>query len=462
MPALPSQSPASAAVADRRPITRARWVIATLLCLGTAISYVDRANISVALPFMEHDLGIGKAATGLLLSSFFFTYAPGQLIGGRLVDLVGPRIAAGFATIWWSFFTAVNALATGFGTLFAFRLGLGIGEAVGPSAFGKVVGRWFPLRERARAAALYDSGSRLGTALSFPIVSLIIFYWGWQASFVFSGLLGLLWVIGWFSYYRDPEKHHRASEAEKRLILDGGARLTGDGQATGRKVRWVQLLRYRTVWGMMLGFFALNFAFYFFVTWFPSYLVQARGMNLLSIAWVGMIPPLVAFFAEQFGGWLSDVLTAKYGPTKGRKIPIVCSMALASVIALAAVVPSAALAIALLSVSMGCLAIAAASIWSLPSDVAPTEATVGSVGGLQNFASNIAGIICPIFFGLFSGSGSTAFVMPLIVTGGIVVVGALCYLVICQRFEPLPVPADAAELAPAQERASMAGGTEVR
>jgi ACS family glucarate transporter-like MFS transporter len=213
---------------------------------------------------------------------------------------------------------------------------------------------------------------------------------------------------------------------------------------------------------MMLGFFALNFAFYFFVTWFPSYLVQARGMNLLSIAWVGMIPPLVAFFAEQFGGWLSDVLTAKYGPTKGRKIPIVCSMALASVIALAAVVPSAALAIALLSVSMGCLAIAAASIWSLPSDVAPTEATVGSVGGLQNFASNIAGIICPIFFGLFSGSGSTAFVMPLIVTGGIVVVGALCYLVICQRFEPLPVPADAAELAPAQESASVAGGTEVR
>lgn len=419
--------------------TNARWVIATLCCLGTAISYIDRANISVALPFMEAELGIDHAKTGLLLSAFFFTYAPGQLLGGRMVDLVGPRIAAGAATLWWSFFTAINAVATGFGSLFGFRLGLGIGEAVAPASFGKVVGRWFPLTERARAAALYDSGSRLGTALAFPVVSLAIYLWGWRFSFILSGALGILWVIGWWVYYRDPQHHPRANAAEKSHILDGGARIAGEGIGTGPKVRWVDLLRYRTIWGMMTGFFCLNFTFYFFITWFPTYLVQARGMNLLKIAWVGLIPPLVAFFAEQLGGWLSDKLSTKFGPTKGRKIPIVTSMVFASVIALAAIVPNAAFAVALLSVSMGCLAVAAASIWSLPSDVAPTEATVGSVGGLQNFAANISGILCPIFFGLFAGGGKNGFVLPLVVTGGVVIFGALCYLFICRSFEPLPI-----------------------
>jgi len=451
---MPFPSVATGAKAGSKA-TRARWFIGTFLCLGTAISYVDRANLAVGLPFMEHDLNISHAATGLLLASFFFTYAPGQLLGGRLVDLMGPRLAAGFATIWWSFFTAINAVAGGFASLFAFRLGLGVGEAVGPSAFGKVVGRWFPLRERARAAALYDSGSRLGTALAFPIVSVIIFTWGWRASFAICGLLGIVWVIGWFSYYRDPEKHHRANQAEKDLILKGGARLVAKAaDPSTPRVRWIDLLKYRTVWGMMLGFFALNFAFYFFITWFPSYLVQARGMNLLKIAWVGMIPPLVAFFCEFFGGWLSDKLTMKYGATRGRKIPIVIAMVLASSIALAAVVPSAAAAIGLLSLSMGCLAVAAASIWSLPSDVAPTENQVGSIGGLQNFASNIAGILCPIFFGLFTGAGTGAFIFPLIVTGGIVVLGALCYLFLCGNFEPLPIRNSPARLSADQELVS--------
>ncbi|SDT47584.1 MFS transporter [Microlunatus soli] len=433
--------PSSGPEASSSKPTRARWVIGLFLCLGTAISYVDRANLSVGLPFMEADLDINKAMTGVLLAAFFWTYAPGQLLGGRLVDLVGPRIAAGFATLWWSFFTAINAVAGGLATLLIFRLGLGIGESVAPSAFGKVVGRWFPLRERARAAALYDSGSRLGTALAFPIVSLIIYAFGWRASFVVAGGLGVLWVIGWFGYYRDPEKHRFANDAEKRLIREGGARIRADHDDTPQPtVRWRDLLRFRTVWGMMLGFFALNFAFYFFVTWFPSYLVEARGMDLLKIAWVGVIPPLVAFFCEFGGGALSDRLTRRYGPTKGRKIPIVSAMVLASSIALAAIVPSAAVAVGLLSLSMGCLAVAAASIWSLPADVAPSEGTVGSVGGLQNFASNVAGIICPIFFGLFAGTGSSAFVLPLVVTGGIVIVGAACYLLICRTFEPLQLP----------------------
>lgn len=423
-----------------RPTTRLRWLIAWLTMSGTAISYIDRANLAVSLPFMEHDLHIGKEVTGVLLACFFFTYAPGQLIGGRVVDAVGPRLAAGFATIWWSFFTAVNAVAGGLASLIVFRLGLGIGEAIAPPAFGKVVGRWFPLRERALAAAVFDSGSRLGTALALPIVTVIIAVFGWRASFLITGCLGLVWVVGWFRLYRDPREHPRLDPAELAYIEGGGARtVLPAGAAPAVRGRWVDLLRHRTIWGMMIGFFGLNFAFYFFITWFPSYLVEARGLSLLKTGFLGMIPPLAAFGAEFVGGWLSDRLTMRYGPTRGRKIPIVVSMCLASSIALAAIVPSAGLAIGLLALSMSCLAIAASSIWSLPSDVAPTEAQVGSVGGLQNFASNLAGVLSPLVFGFFAGSGPTAFVVPLVATGAVVVVGALSYLVVCGRFEPLPV-----------------------
>jgi len=251
---------------QRAPRTRVRWGIAAMTLAGTAISYVDRANLSVCLPFMDHDLHIGKGLTGILLASFFVTYAPGQLLGGHAVDRFGPRLAAGFATIWWSVFTAANAVATGLASLLTFRLGLGLGESLAPPAFGKVVGRWFPLHERARAAAVYDSGGRLGTALALPIVTGVLAVAGWRLSFVLTGLVGLVWAVGWFKLYRDPQEHPRISVAEREHIEAGGARSRG---STDRD-RWVDLLRHRTIWGMVLGFFALNFAFYFFITWFPS------------------------------------------------------------------------------------------------------------------------------------------------------------------------------------------------
>lgn len=426
--------------APRVPRTRVRWAIAAMTLAGTAISYLDRANLSVCLPFMNQDLHLGKEVTGVLLASFFVTYAPGQLLGGYAVDRFGPRLAAGFATLWWSLFTAANAVATGLGSLLTFRLGLGLGEALAPPAFGKVVGRWFPLSERARAAAVYDSGGRLGTALAMPVVTAVVALAGWRLSFVLTGLVGLVWALGWFRLYRDPREHPKLSAAELEHIESGGARSRG---AAGG-VRWVELLRHRTIWGMVLGFFALNFAFYFFITWFPSYLVEARGLGVIKTGVFGMLPPLAAFAAEFFGGWWSDRLTRRFGPTRGRKIPIVSSMLVASSIGLAAVVPSAGLALALLSLSMSCLAVAAASVWSLPSDVAPSEDRVGAVGGLQNFAANIAGVLSPLVFGFAAGSGSAAFVLPLVITGLVVLGGALSYLVLCGRFEPLPVPAEAA------------------
>lgn len=437
--------------------SNARWLIGTLLMVGTAISYVDRTNISVALPYIEDDLHISSQMSGILLAAFFWTYAPGQISGGWLADRIGPRLAAGAAVVWWGLFTAANVVARGVGSLLCFRLLLGAGESVGPPTFAKVVGRWFPVTERAKAAAVYDSGSRLGTALAIPLVALLIGAFGWRASFVVTGAVGVLFGIGWFVLYRDPDDHWLANRAEVDYIRSGGSRQQDASEGPAVKVPWRDLLRHRTVWGMMIGFFGLNFAFYFFITWFPSYLAEARGLDLIKVGVYGMVPPLCAFFAEFFGGWLSDRLSQRWGVTKARKVPIVVSMVLASSIALAAVVPSAALAIVLMAFAMSCLAVAGAAIWSLPADVAPGEHQVASVAGLQNFASNLAGIVCPIYFGLFLTSDAHSYVVPLVSTGGVVVLGAAAYLFVCGPFEKLALaggrsgePAGAAQTRPAQ------------
>jgi MFS transporter, ACS family, D-galactonate transporter len=428
-----------AARAALRPPTRVRWVLVWLCFAGTAINYVDRANLSIAAPFIQRDFHLSDAAMGLVLGAFFWTYAVCQLPSGWLVDKLGPRLMYSAAVLWWSLFTALSALATGFASLFGLRLGLGIGESAAYPSNAKVVARWFPVRERAFATSIYDSGARVGTALSVPLVALIIVAVGWRWSFVITGVVGALWVLFWVWQYRNPREHARASAEEIDYIDQGGGRVDEEtSQAGADGTRWAQLFTYRTIWGMMLGFFCLNFVIYFFITWFPSYLVEARHFSLLKLGFAGAIPALVAIVGGWAGGLFSDRLIRRgVSVTKARKIPMVGGMLFSSVIALAVVVPNGWVALGLLAICYASLTFAGASVWSLPADVAPSHRHVASIGGIQNFASNLAGIGSPLLLGELKGiTGS--FVLPLILTGAVAVVGALSYGVIVGRIAPLP------------------------
>jgi MFS family permease len=177
-----------------------------LAFLATSINYIDRANLGVAVPFMEKELHIGEASMGLILGAFFWTYAVFQLPAGYYVDRLGARLMYSVAVVWWSIFTAATALARGFASLFAFRLLLGIGEAGAYPSNAKVVSEWFPRQERAFATSIFDSGARVGTALSLPIVTAVIAAFGWRTSFVVTGVLGLIWVVFWIWLYRSPHK----------------------------------------------------------------------------------------------------------------------------------------------------------------------------------------------------------------------------------------------------------------
>ncbi|WP_290590403.1 MFS transporter [Alicyclobacillus sp.] len=422
--------------------TNARWWIAVLMWAAIAINYIDRTNLSAAAPVIQKQLHISTVEMGIVMSSFFWTYAFFQIPSGWFADRVGHRISLAFSVGWWSLMTALMAAARGFGSLVGIRLLLGLGEAGAYPSNAGVTAKWFPDRERARVSGLFDSGSKVGTAVAMPLIVFLMSRFGWQVPFIVSGLLGFIWVALWVWYYRDPERHRYANEAELRYIREG--QVKQDGLNPGAPMKWYELFRYRNIWAMCVGFFTLNYAIYFFITWFPAYLVNERGMKMMTMGFVAMIPPLVGLIAELVAGWTMDALFSRgWSLTLVRKTHLVGGMIVASSIALAGLAHSAAMAVALLAVSYAGLEFAACAIWSLPGDVAPRNMT-STVGGIQNCASNIAGILGPIVTGAIVAK-THSFVPALVVSGLMTVIGALTYLLWLGRVEPIQPRRSAAD-----------------
>ena len=436
--------------------TNVRWLMVFMAFMATAINYIDRTNLSVAAPFIQKEFGFSPTTMGWILGAFFWTYAAFQMPSGWLVDRLGPRITYSIAVVWWSFFTAACALGRGFASLFGFRLLLGIGEAPAYPCNSKVVAEWFPKSERAFATSIFDSGAKVGGALALPIVALIVNAVGWRWSFFITGLLGFVWTAVWLKLYRAPRNHPMVSK-EELAHIEG--RLEAPQTAPAVPVDDVEplpfshLFRYRIIWGMMLGFFCLNFVNYFFITWFPTYLVKERGFSLLKLSGYAMIPSLVAVAGGWLGGLTSDrLLRSGMKLTWVRKIPLVGGMLMSSAIALAVRAPNAFWALALMSISYAGIMFAGASVWALPADIAPSRRNIGSIGGIQNCASNFGGVCISLFVGAMV-TRTGGFLFPLMVAGGASLLGAFSYLVIVPEIAPL-VPKDRAPRAPRAAKAA--------
>src|SRR5258708_3343141 len=308
-----------------------RWLIIWMCFLANAISYVDRANLAIAAPAVRAELGINAAEMGLVLSAFFWTYAVMQLPAGWFIDKVGVRISLAFAVGWWSVFTIVTGAARGVTQLIAARLMLGVGEAASLPSFTKTAFNWFPRSERGLACGIFNSGSTAGNALALPLVTALIAVVGWRGSFVVTGLLGVAWALAWWFIYRDPERHRAIAPAQVDALL---AERDKPSVVT---ISWLDLFRYRSIWGLMIGLFCLNFAIYFFITWFPSYLLQARGFSLTALGTWGALPAVMAVAGNWMGGYASDRLLKRgWSRTAARKTCLVAGMAMASSIGLSA------------------------------------------------------------------------------------------------------------------------------
>lgn len=414
-------SAASVATGEKTATGKMRYAILSVLSVGIAINYIDRAAMSVAIPFMSSDLHLSSTDSGLLLSAFFWSYVLFQLPGGWLTDKFGPRITLAVSSLGWGLATAFCGLSHSVSALVGFRMLLGAVEAPSYPASSSTVSRWFPRQERSFAAATFNNGSKIGGTLAIPIISFLIAAVGWRMTFVISGVIAMAWAIGWYLWYRDPRQHKTVTREEVEFIE------ANQEAATGAAMSIRQLLRQRTVQAMMFGFFCVNFVSYFFFTWFPTYLVETFHLSLMKFGLLGMLPGIAAIIGGWFGGLLSDGLVRRgVSLNVARKIPLVFGMIGSSVIGLAAFSPTVTLALAALCFANFSATCASAALWALPSDVAPNRANVATIGGIQNMAANMAGIISPILIGILM-QFTHSFVIPLVLAGIVGLLGAIAY-----------------------------------
>ncbi|AZH00262.1 TPA: MFS transporter [Proteus mirabilis] len=414
--------------------TKVRFSIAILMTLAIAINYLDRTVMSAAAPTLSEELQISPEAMGWIMSAFFLSYALCQIPAGFIADRFGQRRTLAGAVLWWSMATAATALAKTPFSFISTRILMGMGEAGAYPCNSGITAKWFPDRERGRITALFDSGSKFGTAFAMPLVVWIIAKWGWESAFIFCGALGFLWVIAWLKIYHDPEQHPKVSEAELKYIRDG--QIKKEGIDNIQPMKWYELFRYRNVQAMCMGFFLLDYAIYFFITWFPAYLMMERGMSLEEMGFAAMLPPLCGIAGQWLGGFTTDYLFIKYNNINiARKVPIVGGMLVATSIAFSGLVESTSVMMFLLCLSYAALAFAASAIWSLPGDVAPRNMT-SVLGGMQSAVSNCGGILGPIVTGYIIGA-TGSFMWALIVSGIACAVGALIYLVMLRDIKPI-------------------------
>lgn len=407
--------------------TKFRWLMVFLAFVAIVTNYMDRANLAVALPYMNTDLHLSAGESGLILGAFFWTYAAFQIPAGMLVDRLGAKAVFAAAVVWWSAFTMATGLARGAASLLGLRFLLGVGEAGAFPAATKLVERWFPSTERGLASGIYDCGARGGTLIALPICTAIITAYGWKASFLFTGAVGLVWVVVWLLVASEfPSQNRFVNEAEASHI-EGGAPTP---QKSTVRIKWGKLFTSKVVWAMSLGFACQGYVIYFFITWYPTYLVKARGFTLLQLGFYGILPGLAGLVGSWFGGWISDKLAAsRYGLNFARKICIVVGMALSATIGLAGIATQAWVALLLLSIAFFGVSVATSSILALPADMSSRgeRSVAGTVAGFQNCIANLAGIASPAVIG-FLKDVTGSFTPGLVSASIVAIAGCLIYI----------------------------------
>ncbi|SEJ94108.1 MFS transporter [Achromobacter sp. NFACC18-2] len=420
----------------QRP-TRSRYLIMVMLFITVVINYLDRSNLSIAAPALKDEFGLDTVHEGLILSAFGWTYAAMQIPGGWLVDRVSPRVLYAAALILWSAATFFMGFAGSFVILFVLRLAVGALEAPAYPINNRVVTTWFPERERATAIGFYTSGQFVGLAFLTPVLAWLQHHYGWHMVFVSTGLLGIVWGVLWFMIYREPRQFKGANAAEIDLIQQGGGVVDLDTRVREKKApfNWNDLglvMSQRKLWGVYLGQFCLTSTLWFFLTWFPTYLVKYRGMDFIKSGFLASVPFLAAFVGVLCSGVLSDFLIRR-GATVGmaRKLPIILGLLISTSMIGANFTDSTPWVIFFLAVAFFGNGLASIT-WSLVSALAPVR-LLGLTGGVFNFVGNLSSICTPIVIGLLVSKDN--FAPAIVYVSSLALLGALSYILLVGKVE---------------------------
>ena len=396
-------------IAKKVTAGRVRYSILFILLLVSTINYADRATLSMAGSAMQNELGFTPVQLGYLFAAFAWSYAIAQVPSGWLLDKFGSKIIYGLSLVLWSVFTLIQGTvglvhaAAAFALLFVIRFLLGLVEAPAFPANGRIVTAWFPSAERGTATAIFNTAQYFSLAVFSPIMAWIISSYGWEYVFIMMGAIGIVLGCFWPKLMHSPKTHPRVSKEELEYIEQGGALIDMDNKnsAPPLKVKWFhvkQLLSNRLLLAAYFSQYANTALTYFFTTWFPIYLVQGRGMPIMKVGFVAVLPAICGFLGGVCCGLLSDFLIRRgMSLSISRKTPFILGMTLASSLVLCNFVDSEWLVIAIMALAFYGKGLAAIG-WAVVSDSCPKE-LAGLTGGIFNGIGGLAGIIMPITAG---------------------------------------------------------------
>ena len=429
-----TDAPATPTGAGKR--TRVRFLILLLIFLLTTINYADRSTFSIAGDAASKDLGLDPVEMGYILSAFAWAYVLGQIPGGALLDRFGTKLIYAIAIAAWSFFTLVQGFSgflTGgaiFAGLFAMRFAVGLAESPSFPGNARLVAAWFPGSERGFASAVFNSAQYFSLVVFAPLMGWLVHTFDWHSVFFVMGGLGLVAAVVFWQLIHSPVEHPSVNQAELDYIEAGGGLIRMEDKVvkasafTWPNVR--QVLSSRMLIGVFIGQYGINVLTYFFVTWFPIYLVKERGLNILEAGFAAAAPALCGFVGGVLGGVISDAILKRTGSlTLARKTPLLIGMILASTIIACVYIQQEWLIVVVMAVAFFGKGIASLG-WAVVSDTSPRE-LVGVTGGIFNTFGNTAGIVTPIVIGyIVAATGSF--------DGALWFVGLHCVLVVAAYF----------------------------
>jgi MFS family permease len=405
---------------NARPTT-VRYKVVGLVFLLSLILYVDRAALSVLAPTIRRDLNLGPMAMGWIFSAFVWGYALFHVPTGWLADRMGPRRVLASIVILWSGFTALTAAAWNLPSMLAVRFLFGAAEAGATPNVSRCLARWIPETERARAQGIFFAGMSAGAALATPVVTLLLVRWGWRVAFVALGTIGATWAVAWYLWYRDrPQDHPGVNPAELRTIS------APELDTRPPRIAWAQLLRNRNLRAILAMYFTYGYTGYIFITWFPSYLIEARHLSVMMTGILAALPPALGMIAKPLGGWWSDWATARYGVRFGRRLVGMCGFGLGALVVIPGLlVPNPYVATLLLALADAGAALAHGVCFAVCLDVGLKRA--GTVSALMLTAGSLGNAVSALAFGGFlqlTGSWTPPFLIGMLANAS----GALLWL----------------------------------
>ena len=403
-------------------------MVLLLISLMYMITYMDRTGISIAAPSMAREFRLSPTAIGVVFSVFLWAYALGQIPLGSLADRMGPRAVLLIIVPFWSLMTAMTAIAGGLASLIVIRFVFGLAEAGAFPTATRAMQLWFPKAERGIVQGVTHSFSRLAVAIvPFIAVSIMIAF-GWRWIFYIFAAAGLLWSVAFYLVYRNlPEEHPRVNHLELAHIrgrdADGSIKRVDLHQQLAPP--WRIIFRSANMWYIAAGYCCFYYGTYFYMTWFPTYLLEYRHLSLRAVGRLASLPLLAGMVGDIVGGTLTDRVYKKTGKLKFARRIVAAPAMLASGVCLipAAMTQSAWTAVLCLTASLFFLELVISPAWAVPMDVGGEYS--GTVSGVMNMAGSLAASLSPIIFGALVQRGF--WITPFFISAGVLLTGALIW-----------------------------------